>query len=444
MTPVTHGRVWALAGPMMLSNISTPLVGAVDTAVVGHLPQPHHIGAVALGALIFTFLYWGFGFLRMATTGIVARAFGAGDARALANTLLRTLLLALVFGAALIAFGGPLIAVALWLLDGGAQVEQLAGEYARIRVWSAPAALSVYVFTGVFIGMHNARAALVLVLILNLTNMALDFLFVPVLGLGVAGVAWATLIAEYTALAAGAWMLRDSIRRALASIRFAEVLDRTALAQLMRANLDIFARTLCLMFSFAWFTAESAKLGEVTLAANAILLHLQSMMAYALDGFAHAAEAMAGSAYGAGRPAAFRRAAGLTTAWAAATAALISAAYFMFGESILGLFTAIDAVLAASAVYLPWMVAMPLLSVWSFQLDGIFIGAGHTRAMLGAMLVSTAAYLALASLLLPALGNHGLFLALAAFMLLRAVTLWRHYPGICKAMESPPLVIPEK
>lgn len=436
MNPVTHRRIWALAGPMMLSNISVPLVGAVDTAVVGHLPEAHHIGAVALGALIFTFLYWGFGFLRMATTGIVARAFGAGDARALSNTLLRTLLLALVFGAALIVFHGPLIALALVLLDGSLQVEQLTGEYARIRVWSAPATLCVYVFTGVFIGMHNARAALVLVLTLNLANMALDFLFVPVLGLGVAGVAWATLIAEYIALAAGAWMLRADIGRAVASIRRAEVMEAGAVAQLMRANLDIFARTLCLMFSFAWFTAQSAKLGEVMLAANAILLHLQSMMAYALDGFAHAAEAMAGSAYGAKRPAVLRRAARLTTAWAAAAAALISVAYFLFGESILGLFTVIEPVLQAGAVYLPWMVAMPLLSVWSFQLDGIFIGTGHTRAMRNAMLVSTAAYLALAWALLPPLGNHGLFLSLAAFMLIRALTLWPHYPAIRRAMES--------
>jgi len=421
---------------MILSNISTPLVGAVDTAVVGHLPAAHHIGAVALGALIFTFLYWGFGFLRMATTGIVARAFGAGDARALANTLVRTLLLALVFGAAVIAFGGPLIALALWLLDGSAAVERLAGEYARIRVWSAPGALGVYAFTGVLIGLHNTRAALVLVLTLNLVNMALDFLFVPVLGFGVAGVAWATLIAEYTALATGAWILRADLRRAHATFCRAEVFDRAALAQLMRANLDIFWRTLCLMFSFAWFTAQSAKLGEVALAANAILLHLQSAMAHALDGFAHAAEALAGSAFGARRAAALRRAVRLTTGWAAACAGAVSVAYLAFGEALLGLFTDLDAVAQTAAVYLPWMVALPLLSVWSFQLDGIFIGAGHTRAMRNAMLVSTVAYLALVTALLPLLGNHGLFLGLACFMLIRAATLWRYYPGICAALES--------
>lgn len=433
---LTHRRVWTLAGPMILSNISVPLVGAVDTAVVGHLPQPHHIGAVALGALIFTFLYWGFGFLRMGTTGFVARAFGAGDERALSNTLLRTLLLAVLLGGAVIVLSGPLIALALYLLDSSGQVERLAGDYARIRVWSAPATLCVYVFTGLFIGLHNTRGALYLMLTLNLTNMALDLLFVPVLELGVAGVAWATLIAEYTAFITGAVMLRRPIRRALASLRWGEVLETGALAELMRAKGHLFVRTLCLMFSFAWFTAQSARLGEVVLAANAILMHLQSIMAYALDGFAHAAEALAGSAYGARQPGRFKRAARLTTIWAAAAAALVSGAYWGFGAPLLGLFTGIDAVLAVCAQYLPWMVAMPLLSVWSFQLDGLFIGTGHTREMRNAMLVSTASYLALVALLLPWLGNHGLFLGLACFMLIRAVTLWRYYPGICAALET--------
>ncbi len=436
-TGLTHRAVWALAGPMIISNISVPLVGAVDTAVVGHLPGPRHIGAVALGALIFTFLYWSFGFLRMGTTGFIARAVGAGDERAVGNTLLRVLLLAILFGLLLSALGRPLIAAALFLLDGSAQVESLAAEYARIRVWSAPATLCVYAFTGFFIGMHNTRRALGLVLTLNLTNVALDLLFVPVLGLGVAGVAWATLIAEYTAALTGFVLLRGEIRNALRAHRRRrrDVLDTGALTELMRANGNIFVRTLCLMFAFVWFTAQSARLGEVVLAANAILLHLQSAMAYALDGFAHAAEALAGSAYGGRKPQEFRRAVRLTTAWAGAAAVLASAVYWAFGTHIVGLFTDIESVLAASRQYLPWMVAMPLLSVWSFQLDGIFIGIGHTREMRNAMLTSTAAYLALVSLLLPWLGNHGLFLGLSCFMLIRAVTLWRYYPGIFVSLK---------
>ncbi len=437
-TDITHRAVWMLAGPMIVSNISVPLVGAVDTAVVGHLPGPHHIGAVALGALIFTFLYWGFGFLRMGTTGFIARAFGAGDSAALSRTLLRVLVPALLFGLLIIALGKPLIAAALYLLESSAQVERLAADYALIRVWSAPATLCVYVFTGLFIGMHNTRRVLYLVLTLNLTNVALDLLFVPVLKFGVAGVAWATLIAEYTAAVTGFVMLRGEIRRALALSRYRwrDVLEAGAMLELMRTNGNIFVRTLCLMFAFAWFTAQSARLGEVVLAANSILLHLQSIMAYALDGFAQAVEALAGSAYGARKTRTFRRAVRVSTAWAGGSALLVSAAYWLFGELIIGFFTDIEAVLVVSKQYLAWMVAMPLLSVWSFQLDGIFIGVGHAREMRNAMLASTAAYLALLLLFIPWLGNHGLFLGLSCFMLIRAVTLWRYYPGLLVAMKG--------
>ena len=230
-TDITHRAIWMLAGPMIVSNISVPLVGAVDTAVVGHLPEPHHIGAVAFGALIFTFLYWGFGFLRMGTTGFIARGYGAGDTRAISNTLLRVLLLAGLLGLVMIALGRPLIAFALFLLDSSEPVEQLARDYSLIRIGSAPATLCVYVFTGLFIGMHNTRRALYLVLTLNLTNVALDLLFVPVLELGVAGVAWATLIAEYTAAITGFIMARAEIRRALSTSRWGEVLEAGALTE---------------------------------------------------------------------------------------------------------------------------------------------------------------------------------------------------------------------
>lgn len=430
--PAMHRAVWRIAAPLILSNISVSLVGAVDTAVVGHLPAAHHIGAVALGALIFTFLYWGFGFLRMGTTGYIARAYGADDSAALSATLLRVLLLALLFGALLIILGRPLIAFALYLLESSEQVETLARDYSIIRIFSAPATLCVYVFTGVFIGMHNARRALYLVLTLNLTNVVLDLLFVPVLGFGVVGVAWATLIAEYFAAAVGCYILRAQIMHALQTCRPREVLHRDEIVKLMQTNGNIFIRTLCLMFSFAYFTAQSAKLGEVILAANTILLHLQSIMAYSLDGFAHAAEALAGSAYGAHNRDAFRRAVRVSTVWAAVSAAMVSVAYFLFGEAILRLFTDIDAVLQTAAQYLPWLVTLPLLSVWSFQLDGIFIGADQARAMRDAMLLSTVAYLVLLHLFLPGFGNHGLFLALSCFMLLRAATLGWYYPRVAR------------
>ena len=425
-----------LAGPIILSNISVPLVGAVDTAVVGHLPEPQSIGAVALGALIFSFLYWGFSFLRMGTTGFIAQAYGAGDWKALSDTLLRVLILAPLLGLVTIVSGWPLIDFVLSLIDSSAGVEALAADYSHIRIWSAPAVLCVYAFTGIFIGMHNTRAAFVLQLILNITNVLLDLLFVLGFNWGVEGVALASVLAEYLAMLCGFYLLRTQIRNAIGHFNRARLLARDALVKLFAANSNIFIRTLCLLFAFSYFTAKSASQGEVILAANAILLHLQSIMAFGLDGFAHAVEALAGSAYGAGRQRVFRRAVLLTSFWGAVIALLAGLVYFVFGDAIITLFTSIDAVADTASRYLPWMVIAPILSVWSFQLDGIFIGTGHTRAMRNAMIFSLVAYLLLLQLTIPMFGNHGLYFGLAFFMLIRALSLLFYFPGIEAAIRE--------
>ncbi|MFT6389426.1 MAG: MATE family multidrug resistance protein, partial [Cellvibrionaceae bacterium] len=249
---LTHRRVWMLAGPIMLSNISVPLVGAVDSAVVGRLPEPTAIGGVALGALIFSFLYWGFGFLRMGTTGFIARAYGADDQTALADTLLRVIMLALVFGGCIVLLGSPFINLALYLLESSEAVEQLTANYAAVRIWSAPATLCLYVFTGVFIGMHNTAKAFALQLILNLSNVLLDLWFVLGLGYGVEGVAVATVMSEYLAVSVGFILLRKQIGAAVTLLSWPRLFEREALFALMKANGDIFIRTLCLTFSFAY------------------------------------------------------------------------------------------------------------------------------------------------------------------------------------------------
>jgi MATE family multidrug resistance protein len=433
--PISNRRIWALAGPIIISNISVPLVGAVDTAVVGRLPNPQGIGAVALGALIFSFLYWGFGFLRMGTTGFVARAIGARDQQALFDTLLRVLLLAFAFGLLTILLSQPVIGFSLHLLDSSTAIERLTRDYAEIRIWSAPATLCIYVFTGVLIGMQKMTHVFALQLILNISNVALDFLFAIGFGMGVEGVAIATLIAEYLAAIFGFMLLRGPLTSALQQIDWQRLLQRSALLELMHANGNIFIRTLCLIFSFAYVTAQSAKMGEVILAANAILLHLQSIMAHGLDGFAHASEALTGQAYGAGKRREFSRAVTLTSVWAGLIAALVSLGYFVFGEFILGLFTNIEIVVDTALNYLPWIIVLPLISVWSFLLDGIFIGVGYTREMRNAMLLSMLLYLALLSLLVPYWGNHGLFLSLSLFMVIRSLTLGFYYPKILASVD---------
>ncbi|MEH6455829.1 MAG: MATE family efflux transporter [Cocleimonas sp.] len=433
---INHRDIWALAGPIIISNLSIPLVGAVDTAVVGHLPEPQAIGAVALGALIFSFLFWGFGFLKMGTTGFIAQAYGANDHQALSDTISRVILLAIGFGFITILLSYPLIQFALYLLDSTEQIESLTASYAYIRIWSAPATLCTYVFTGVFIGMHNTRKVLLLLLVLNLSNILLDLVFVMEFNMGVEGVALATLIAEYLAAACGFYLLRDQIKNALKHFSWTNILERNAITILMKANSDIFIRTLCLVFSLSYFTAQSAKMGEVVLASNAILLHLQSIMAYGLDGFAHAAEALTGSAYGAKKRDTFKRAVKLTSFWAFIIAVVVSIIYFIFGEMIIGLFTNIDEVFNSAKIYLPWMIIAPIVSIWSFQLDGIFIGASYTKEMRNAMIISMLIYLALLQVLIPQWGNHGLFLGLSLFMVIRAITLGLYYPRIIRGIKD--------
>lgn len=431
-----HRRVWSLAAPIILSNLSVPLVGAVDTAVVGHLPDPVYIGAVALGALIFSFLFWGFGFLRMGTTGFVAQAVGAGDPTEVRSILMRALLLAAVFGIVLLAMQRPVGTLAFWLLEGGEALETLADGYYRVRIWSAPAALANYAVLGCLIGLQNTRAALVQQLVLNLTNVALDLLFVLVLEWGVAGVAVASVISEYLALAVGLGLARADLLRLGGRWDPRGVARGPKLRALLSVNFNIFVRTLCLVFAFAFFTAQGTKLGETVLAANAVLLHLQHILAYGLDGFAHAVEALAGAAYGAGKRAAFRSAVFYTTLWAFALSAAYTAVYVLFGAGVIGLLTGIDSVRETAMVYLPWMLVSPIVSVWSFQLDGIFIGTTRTVEMRNAMLLSLAAYLATVWIAMPAWGNHGLWLSLIVFMIFRAVTLGFLLPSIGRGISG--------
>lgn len=432
--PISRGRVWRLAAPIMLSNLSTPLLGAVDTAVVGHLPHPAYIGGVAVGAVIFNFLYWGFGFLRMGTTGFTAQAHGAADRDEIRATLVRPLLLAGCLGLLLIALQGPIGLAAHRLIDASAEVEAYAEIYYRIRIWSAPAALANYAILGWLLGTQRPRSALMLQVGLNGINIALDLVLVLGFGMGVAGVAIATLVAEVAAALIGlAFVLRLAARIG-GGWDWRRALRRERLAALMRVNADILVRTLCLVAAFAYFTAQSAGMGDVPLAANAILMNLQQFMAYGLDGFAQAAEILAGGAIGAGSRSEFRRAVRITSAWALATAGAIAAVYAAAGPAVVGLFTAIPEVRSAAIAFLPWMVVSPLVSVWSFQLDGIFIGATRTAEMRNAMLMSLVIYLGACRALVPWQGNDGLWLAFVVFMAARALTLGGFLPRLARAV----------
>ncbi|HET6725297.1 MAG TPA: MATE family efflux transporter [Gammaproteobacteria bacterium] len=423
---ITHRTVWRIAGPMMLSNLSVPLLGMVDSAVVGHLDRPGYLGAVAVGATLFDFLYLGLNFLRMGTTGVTAQAAGRGDAGAVRATLAQSLLIALALAFGLIALQWPLRRIGLALIAPTPAVLPLAQTYFDVRIWAAPAVLADYALVGWFLGLGNARAPLALVVTVNVINAALDVIFVSGFGMDVGGVALASVIAEYGGLALGLVLTARALRRHPAPWRRASVFNRAGLGKLMGVNANLFVRTICLMFAFGFFTAMSARLGTVVLAANAILLNLQSLLSYALDGFAHAAESLTGRAAGRGDAALFNRTVRLTLGWSIGAATLFALLYGLAGDAVIGLLTSLPDVRATALRYLPWMVASPLVAVWAFEFDGVFVGTTRAREMRNAMLFALAAYLTIWFVTRP-LHNNGLWLAFILFLGARGVFMGLSY-----------------
>ncbi|MFQ5567951.1 MAG: MATE family efflux transporter, partial [Paracoccaceae bacterium] len=416
-------KTWRLAGPVMVSNISVPLLGAVDTAVVGHLPGPHFLGAVAVGALVFSVLYHGCNFLRMGTTGLTAQSLGARDGDEVRAWLARAGLLAVLVGGALIALQAPVIWAALAVIDPSPQVRPLADAYFSIRIWGAPMALANFVMLGWFFGIQNTRAALATQVFMNGVNIALDLWFVIGLGWGVAGVAWATLISEVGAVAVGLWLVRRNLARLGGRWHLARAFDAARLLRMVRVNGDIMLRSLFLQAAFVALTAIGARMGDVILAVNAILLNFQVFMSYALDGFANAAEALTGEAIGARDRGRFRDAVRATSRWALGLSVCFALLYLAGGGFIIDVLTGVAEVRTATRAYLPWAVALPLISVWSYQLDGIFIGSTWTAQMRNGMAFSLAVFAVALAAMVPGLGNHGIWLAFSLFMAARGLTL---------------------
>ncbi|MDO5621078.1 MAG: MATE family efflux transporter [Paracoccus sp. (in: a-proteobacteria)] len=423
MGVLTNRRVLAIALPIVLSNITVPLLGLVDTGVIGQLGQPAPIGAVGIGAVILASAYWIFGFLRMGTTGLVAQAHGAGDRTAAGAHLLRALAIAGGAGLLFILLQAPLFWAAFRLAPASAQVEALARDYLAIRIWGAPAAIAVFALTGWMIATERTRAVLALQLLMNGTNIALDLWFVLGLGWGVQGVAAASLMAEYLGAGFGLYLARDTIRAALGQ----PLWSAPELRRLSSVNGNILIRSVLLQASFTSFLFLAAGQGDVTLAANQVLLQFLTIAAYALDGFAFAAESLVGQAIGAGRPGQVRQASRLTAQWGVAGAVLMALVFALAGGTIIDALTTAPEVRAESRHYLPWLVVLPLVSVASYMFDGIFIGATLTREMRQTMTISAALYVMALVIFLPIWGNHGLWAALVVLNAARGLTMWPHY-----------------
>lgn len=419
---------------MILANLSTPLLGMVDTAVVGHLNSPVYLGAVALGSMLFTFLFWGFGFLRMVTTGLTSQA-NVNDDASPRDVLIQSGLLALIIAVVLLLLQAPIGWLAFSIIDGSAEVLAEAQQYYAIRIWGAPATLLNYAILGWLIGLSASRSALAVVLVINISNIIFDLLLVNGLGMKADGVALASVIAEYSGLIFALFLLQRR-QLALHRIKLVEELQ-LMLANRHHLNLhgNFMLRTLCLIFSFAFFTNQGAQAGDTTLAANMVLLNFITFMAYVLDGFANATEVMSGRAIGRHDAAMLKRSLILNGFWSLLTASLFSLVYWLFGNEIIALLTSIDSVAAMADDYRLWVVLAPWLGVWSYLFDGLFVGATLGREMRNTMLFSTFCCYLPAWYLFQEWGNHGLWAALMVLLAARGLSQSIYLPRIISRLN---------
>ncbi len=431
-SPLTHRAVLAMSVPIILSNITTPLVGAVDTAVIGQLGNPATLGGVAIGAQVFQLLFWTFGFLRMGTSGLTAQAKGAGDATEMAATLERALLVACALGALLIVLQQLIAAPILWAMGGSAEVQEAARVYYNWRIWSAPFVFVNYALLGWFIGLGEAGRAFAVQLLLNLVNIGVSIVLVLWLHWDVAGAGAAALTAEVVASIAGVAVAWFEIRGRGGRAGRATVLAAAPLRRLFAVNADIMIRTFCLLIAFSTLTALGARNGDIALAANGVLFDLFGIAAYFLDGFANAAETFVGQAIGARQRARLVEAISKTSQWAGVLSLAASLVLWLFGGAAIDLMTTSPEVRVAAREFLPWCALCPLVGFVAFQLDGIFIGATRGPDMRNMMLISLAFFLAATALLVPALGNNGLWLAFILFLVVRAITLGSRLPALVR------------
>ncbi len=423
----TSRTIMALAIPMILSNLSVPLLGLVDTAVIGHLSHAHYLAGVALGTMAFTTLAWLFGFLRMATTGLAAQHYGADDSVEIQTTLFRGLLIATILGLVLLLLHGPIEELVVWLAQPSVEVHQSMGDYFGIRILGMPAALCTLVLLGWLLGMQDARSPMWLLILANSLNILLDLWFVVGLEWGVQGAAAASVIGEYASLGLGLWIVRRHLRphRKRVRVTLAQVLDRTSAQRLFRLNGNIFLRSLCLQLSFSFLTIQGARLGDDYVATNAVLLNFLMFISYGLDGIAYAVEALVGKYLGQKDRQKLQQTV-RTALQLAFVGAVFSSLVFAFaGSELVALLTNIESIRSLAKIYLPWLVLLPVTAVWCYVMDGVFIGATRADQMRNSMMFSTfAVYFPLWGLgELVGLDNHALWLALNGFMAARGLSL---------------------
>tara|TARA_R100000908_G_C3757288_1_gene152157 strand:+ start:30589 stop:31887 length:1299 start_codon:yes stop_codon:yes gene_type:complete len=423
-------QILRLAIPNIISNLSVPLLGVVDTAVVGRLEHVYFLGAIAVGSIIFDFIFWGFGFLRMGTTGLVAQAYGAQEERKTRIILARVLLVALVSSVFILLIQIPLIEASLYLVNASPEVEEYTRIYYHIRIFAAPATLCLFGINGWFLGMQNSTYPMMVTIFLNVLNIGLNLFFVFQLGMTVDGIATGSLIASFLALGLALFLYKYKYGGVKLDIKWDELIETEELKKFFSVNRDIVIRTLCLIFSYAFFTAKSAEMGDVVLAANTILLQMWYISSYGTDGFAYAAESLVGKFKGANDDNNLKKAVTANMLWGLGLGLLGTITYAVFDTEILSLFTDKENVIAVATSVVIWLIAAPVVNSVCFIWDGVYIGATATGAMRNSMLVATIlVFIPVYFISEPLAGIHALWMAMTAFMVARGLVLTVYAPS---------------
>ena len=418
----THNReILQIALPSIVSNITVPLLGLIDAAIVGHLGAASYIGAIAVGGMLFNIIYWIFGFLRMGTSGMTSQAYGQKDEAETMRILARSMGVGMLIALALIILQYPIERIAFTLMKATPEVERLASLYFRICIWGAPAVLGLYSISGWCIGMQNSRFPMYVAITQNIVNILASLVLVYGLGMKIEGVAIGTLVAQYAGLLMAAWLWTSHFKRLLPYVQLQTLLAKGAIRRFFQVNRDIFFRTLCLVAVTMYFTSAGAAQGEVILAVNTLLMHFFTFFSYIMDGFAYAGEALVGKHLGANDRPALRQMVHQLFVWGIVLSLVFTLVYGIGGKVFLGLITNEQSVITASSAYFYWVLAIPLAGFAAFLYDGIFIGATATRWMLYAMSIATTAFFLIYYGFRGTMDNHALWLAFITYLALRGI-----------------------
>lgn len=416
-------EIFRLTVPNVISNISVPLLGMADVAIAGHIGGDMTIGALAIGTTIFNFIYWNCAFLRMGTSGMTAQAYGAGNRLECNALLVKALAVALSLSSILLIFQKPLADGALYLMGASDEVSAMAREYVMARIWAVPAAISVFAMQGWFIGMQDSKTPMWMSIFANVVNISFSMLFAFVLDMGIAGIAWGTVVSQYMSLLLALVIYRIKYYNANNPLKLQASLQISTMMRFFKVNRDVFLRTFCVVVAYTLFTKMSAYYGDVVLATNSLLMQLFTLFSYMIDGIAYAAEAISGKCVGEGNYDKLRRACKAFMIWGGVVAVLYVVMYIVAWRGILGLFSPSEVVLACAEQYIGWIIAVPLVCFIPFMIDGIMLGATRTAPLRNTVAISLAIQIVLLLLLKDVVGNMSVWVSFLAFLFMRGVLL---------------------